>query len=134
MSEVERVIRETSDAWNSNDWSRFEELWAADAEIVPPPIWPEAGRFQGRAAVRAEFERLKESWASDQLQMLSLESEGNHALARVRWVGAGQASGLPLDLMVWFVAEVREGRNQRVEYFLGEDEARRAFETATAQH
>jgi ketosteroid isomerase-like protein len=133
MSEVERIIRETRDAWNSNDWSRFDELWAEDAEIVPPPIWPESGTFQGRKAVRAEFERLKESWAVDRLELLSLESRAGHGLACVRWVGSGQASGFPLDLTVWFVAEVRDGRNQRVEYYIDEEDARTAFEGAAAR-
>jgi hypothetical protein len=34
----------------------------------------------------------------------------------------------PLDLEVWWVGEVRDGRNLRIEYFMDEESARQAFE------
>jgi ketosteroid isomerase-like protein len=127
-SEVERVARETLDAWNADIWDRFEELWNPDAEIVTPPEWPEAGTFRGRAEVRAEFERLKETWDTDNIELLSLESRDDRALAHIRWTGTGPGSGFPFDLEVWWVGVVRNGRNQRVEYFMDEEPARRRFE------
>jgi ketosteroid isomerase-like protein len=131
VTEAERVVVETMNAWNANAWDRFDELWAIDAEIVTPPEWPEAGTFTGRDAVRAQFERLKDSWASDELELLSLESSGERALARVRWRGTGLHSEFPLDLKTWLIAEVRHGRNQRVQYFMDEESARDVFKRET---
>jgi ketosteroid isomerase-like protein len=126
--EVERVARETLEAWNADTWDRFEELWNPDAEIVTPPEWPEPGTFRGLPAVRAEFERLKETWDTDRVELLSIESRDDRALAHIRWSGTGQSSGFPFDLEVWWAGTVRDGRNQRVEYFMDEESARRRFE------
>jgi ketosteroid isomerase-like protein len=126
--EVEQVARETLEAWNDNVWDRFEELWDPDAEIVTPPEWPEAGTFRGLPEVRAEFERLKDTWDTDNIELLSLESRGDRALANIRWSGVGPGSGFPFNLEIWWVGVVRDGRNQRVEYFMDEESARRRFE------
>jgi ketosteroid isomerase-like protein len=126
--EVERVARETLEAWNDDEWDRFEVLWNPDAEIVTPPEWPEPGTFRGLADVRAEFERLKDTWDTDRVELLSLESRGDRALVHIRWSGTGAKSGFPFDLQVWWVGTVRDGRNQRVEYYMDEKSARRRFE------
>jgi ketosteroid isomerase-like protein len=127
-SEAERVTRETMEAWNASLWDRFEELWDPDAEVVTPPTWPESGTFRGWAEIRREYERLKDTWAVDRLEVLSLESRDNRALAHGRWSAIGQASGFPFDLEVWWVGEVRKGRNWRLEHFIDEQSARRAFD------
>ena len=127
-SEVERITRETMAAWNADAWERFEDLWDPEAEVVTPSAWPEAGTFRGWAEIRAEYERLKETWSADSVEVLALEPRGDRALAHGRWVGIGQTSGFPFDLEVWWVHEVRDGRNLRLEYFMDEESARRAFD------
>jgi ketosteroid isomerase-like protein len=128
VSEVERVARETLEAWNDDEWDRFEELWSPDAEIVTPPEWPESGTFRGIEDVRTEFERLKDTWDTDKVELLSLETQGEWALAHIRWSGTGRQSGFPFDLGLWWVGLVRDGRNQRIEYYMDEESARRRFE------
>ena len=130
-SEIERLTRETLEAWNENAWDRFEELWDSGAEVVTPIAWPESGTFHGWAEIRAEYERLKDTWSADKLEVLGLEARGDRALAHGRWSGTGQTSGFPFDLEVWWVHEVRDGRNLRIAYFMDEESARREFDSAT---
>ena len=127
--DVERIARETLDAWNDDSWDRFEELWNPDAEIVTPAEWPEPGTFRGLANVRAEFLRLKETWDTDKVELLAIESRADRALAHIRWSGTGPGSGFPFELELWWVGLVRDGRNQRIEYFMDEQSARRAYDS-----
>jgi ketosteroid isomerase-like protein len=123
VSEPERIVRESIDAWNANDWERVEAFWDPDGEIVGPREWPESGSFRGWPAIRGQFERLKGSWTEERVDVISLESQGDRVIVRVRWVGTGEASGLEREVDVWWVNEVRDGLLRRVVYFLDEGSA-----------
>jgi ketosteroid isomerase-like protein len=118
------LVRRSIEAWNRDDWDALEAVWHADGEIVAPPGWPEPGVFSGWPAVRRQFERLKESWSDEHIELASLTTLDRTVLAQVRWRGHGEASGLDLDLEVWMVNFVRGGKLSRVEYHFDEDAAR----------
>jgi ketosteroid isomerase-like protein len=128
MSEAENeaAVRAGLAAWNANDWEALERLNASDIEIIAPEGWPESGKFEGWPAVRRQFERLKDSWSEEHVELVSLESRGDKVLVQSRWLGKGEGSGLDLDLGVWVVYTFEDGRIVRLEYFLEEAPARRA--------
>jgi ketosteroid isomerase-like protein len=123
-ADAESVVRRSIEAWNRGDWAALEALWDPDGEILAPPGWPESGAFRGWPAIRRQFERLKESWGDEHIELASMTTVRGTALAHVRWRGHGGASGLELDLEVWMLNTVRDGKLVRVEYHLSEDAAR----------
>jgi ketosteroid isomerase-like protein len=125
VSEPERIVRESIDAWNANDWDRLEALWDPVGEIIGPREWPESGSFRGWPAIRRQFERLKGSWTEERLEPISLESNADRVLVHGRWLGTGEASGLATDLDIWWVNEVRDGLLRRAVYFLTDEESAR---------
>jgi ketosteroid isomerase-like protein len=125
VSERERIVRESIDAWNANDWERMEALWDPAGEIIGPREWPESGSFRGWPAIRGQFERLKGSWTEERLERISLESHADRVLVHVRWLGTGEASGLATELDVWWVNEVRDSLLRRAVYFLTDEESAR---------
>ena len=96
------ITRELIDAWNANDWETIERYNHLEGEITPPPGWPEAGEFKGWQEVRAQFKRLKDPWATEEVEILQIEELRDGAvLTHVRWVGHGQASGISMDQELW---------------------------------
>ncbi len=125
MLEAERVVRESVEAWNANDWGRMEAVWDPEGEIVGPREWPESGRFRGWAAIRAQFERLKGSWTQEHLELVTLESRGDRVLVHANWLATGEASGVPTQVAVWWVNDVRDGLIRRAVYFVSDEGAAR---------
>jgi ketosteroid isomerase-like protein len=123
----EEIARRAVEAWNAGDWDRMEALNSPQIEIVAPKEWPEGGTFSGWDAVRRQFERLKDSWSVERYAIDAVESAGDKVLVVGRWIGTGEASGLDLDLRLCFIDTIEGDRIIRVEYYLLEDDARRAF-------
>jgi ketosteroid isomerase-like protein len=126
-SENARKVRRLVEAWNLGDWSVGEALSSPDLVVFPPRGWPEGAEFEGWEAAERQYERLKEAWTQEGLEIERLEERGDTVLLQVRWTGKGEASGLDLDLHVWVLYQFRDGLNTRVEFFLDEGEARQAF-------
>lgn len=124
--DTETVVRAGIAAWNENDWGRFEAVNHPDVEVRAPEGWPESGEFKGWAAVRRQFERLKEPWIEERVEVLELTCRGERALLHGRWIGRG-TSGLDFDMDTWQSITVRGGRIARTEFYLDEAAARQAF-------
>ena len=92
-------MRRWFDAWNRTDLDAFADLFDADAVLITDPSWMEAGPFEGRAAIRAWFEGLKESWDDrDTVALRELVEVGDKVVARLDWQVRGRASGIEMEL------------------------------------
>ena len=129
MSEAVEVVCESVRIWGDADCEALEALWYPEAEIVAPAAWPEGGTRVGWPAIRAQFERLKADWKEDRIAVEEAEEvRPGLVFFRVRWTVTGAASGVPLDVSIWGIATVRDGRLARTEYFQDEAAARAALE------
>jgi ketosteroid isomerase-like protein len=127
--ERETLVRRSIDAWNSDDWEEgLRAIWDPEGRIVAPEGWPESGTFEGWSAMLDQWRRIKDSWATEQVEIEELRSVGDRVLADLRWKLRGEASGAPVEVEVAFVCEFRGARLVRMEYFLERDAARRAVE------
>lgn len=120
----EEAVLAWTEAWNAKDWNAMKGVFDPDAEVVAPPGWPEAGEFRGWPAVRDQFKRLIDAWTEERTEVVSLEAIGDVVVYHGRWLGRGDASGLPLDLEFWCVCDTRHGRLTRVRYFFDGEHAR----------
>jgi ketosteroid isomerase-like protein len=118
-SEGPDVVRRSFEAWNANDWRALEASYDPDVIVDPPEGWPEGEVAHGWEAVRTQFERLKDAWQDERVQVVEVEEVGNRVLAQFRWVAQGKASGADVANALWGVFTVREGRIVRLKYFLG---------------
>jgi ketosteroid isomerase-like protein len=122
-----RAVRRLVGAWNADDWSVGEALSDPNLVVYPPQGWPEGAELRGWPAAVRQYERLKDAWTQDRLEITGLEDGDDKVLLSVHWTGKGEASGLDLDLPIWVVYEFRDGLNTRVDFFLDEVDARAAF-------
>src|SRR4051794_30788051 len=97
-----QLVHQAAEAWNANDWEAMREQNRADVQISAPPDWPEAGPLRGWDAVRAQYERLKDSWSEEQVTILDLEELSDGVVVcHLRWVAQGKTSGLEMDQELW---------------------------------
>jgi ketosteroid isomerase-like protein len=122
------VARSWFDTWNRGDLDAFVDLYAADAEVTPPPAWIEAGTFTGRPAIRRFFEGLKESWAGhDEAVLRELFQTGDKVVSRMDWQVRGRASGIETHIDVTNVNTIVGGKIVRQQHYLDHAEALKAL-------
>ncbi|HEX4563144.1 MAG TPA: nuclear transport factor 2 family protein [Solirubrobacteraceae bacterium] len=121
------VTRSWFETWNRGDLDAFAELYAPDAEMIPPASWVEAGRLSGRAEIRRFFEGLKEAWEGEDTAILhELFAARELVVSRMDWVVRGRVSGIETKLAITNVNSIVEGKIVRQEHYLDHDDALRA--------
>ena len=63
------VVRAGMEAWNARDMDALRETYAEDVVTWPPTGWAEAGPFVGRDTVMGQWERMRELWQDDEVEM-----------------------------------------------------------------
>jgi ketosteroid isomerase-like protein len=129
----EEILRRSLEAWNENDWETLEKLWDPEGEIVAPEGWPESGVRKGWPAIRDQFDRIKDSWSAERVEVLTVGQEGDRLLAHIQWIVRGEASGAPLEVEMWMVCEFHGERFSRIQYFLDGAAARQAAKADPAR-
>jgi ketosteroid isomerase-like protein len=117
----EAAYRDGLAAWNANDWDAIERYYAPDAVVVAPPGWPEQETDSGWAAIRAQFERIKDTMDTERIDVIEVETDGDSLVGRCRWTGTSN-NGLPFEIGVMHNVEFRDGVIARMEFFIGDDE------------
>jgi ketosteroid isomerase-like protein len=125
--DAEALIREAMDAWNTNDWDAMERLNAPDLQIDPPEGWPEGGVLKGWPAAKEQYERLKDSWSEERLELREFDARDDEAFVLFQWTGHGKASGIDLDMPMYVIYEIRDGQIARQRFFMDEANAREAW-------
>jgi ketosteroid isomerase-like protein len=122
------VVRGAIGAWNRNDWEELTRLQDPDVTLEAPADWPESGTFQGRDDTNVQFDRLKDPWDEERIEVDDLQSRGEQVLVTVRWVTVGKASGITNEMPMCVLYTVNDGKMTRVRFTRNADEARVWFE------
>jgi len=121
-------MRSWFDTWNRGDLDAFIELYAADAEVTPPPSWVETGTLKGRPAIRRFFEGLREAWeGQDEAVPEELFRAGDRVVSRMDWRVRGRASGIDTHIGITNVNTIEDGKIVRQHHYLDHDEALKAL-------
>jgi ketosteroid isomerase-like protein len=95
--------------------------------VTPPELSPEPDTYRGHEGIRryfAGFEGVMDEvrWEADEL----MEAPGDRVVAGIRLVTRSVATGLELELAVWQVCTVRDGKVLRIDGFAKREDALRA--------
>jgi ketosteroid isomerase-like protein len=101
------VLREGYALWNAGRLTEaMDRFWHPDAVVYHPPGWPEPGPSIGREAAQEQFERVREDFDVDRLEILELREIEGVLVLRMRWIVRGRGSGLDTSLdmsgVYWF--------------------------------
>ena len=95
--------------------------------VTPPELSPEPDTYRGHEGIRryfAGFEGVMDEvrWEADEL----MEAPNDRVVAGIRLLTRSVATGLELELPVWQVCTVRDGKVLRIEGFAERADALRA--------
>jgi len=116
------VVRAGMDAWNARDMDAMRVSYAEDVVTWPPTGWPEAGPFVGRDIVIGQWERMRDSWNDDEIEMLADYIDAADRVAvRMVWREKGHSPGAEAEATGIFT--IRDGKIRVAEFFWDHAEA-----------
>ena len=120
------IVRAGMEAWNAHDMDVLRETYAEDVVTWPPEGWPEAGPFIGRDLVIGQWERMRDTWDSDEVEMLAdYIDAGDRVAVRMMWRGRGERSDVAAEATGIFT--IRNGKVRTAEFFWRHAEALEAL-------
>jgi len=116
------IVRAAFEAWNARDIDAMRETYAEDVVTWPPAGWPEAGPFMGRDTVIDQWERMRDSWDDDEVEMLADYIDvADRVAVRMIWRERGHGPGADAEASGIFT--IRSGKIRVAEFFWDHAEA-----------
>ena len=117
-----KIVRASMEAWNARDMDALRETYAEDVVTWPPKGWSEAGPFVGRERVIGQWERMRELWDDDEVEMLADYIDAADRVAvRMIWRERGDAPAAESEATGIFT--IRDGKIRVAEFFWDHIEA-----------
>jgi ketosteroid isomerase-like protein len=123
---VRAMLEATGPATDRNDW--LDEFFDPEVEWHDVPIYPSAGVYSGRDALRRHAADFEDAWADWGVEIEDIRAAEGRVVARIRYRGVGKRSGAPItgglkNQATGAVFELRAGRIIRVLQFVTHAEA-----------
>jgi ketosteroid isomerase-like protein len=123
------VLRAGSDAFNRGDYDSCVGAFAEDAEVHDLADTPDTGVFHGHAGVRAWLAKLQVAFGDGfRFEPTSFTESRGVVVADVRASATGVGGGVPIEMGVYIVFRMREGKIVWTQGFLDRDAAVDAVE------
>ena len=121
------ILRAGFDAFNRGDYDSWLLAFAEDVEVHDLADTPDTGVFHGHAGVRAWLAKLQEAWGDGfQFEPTSFTESRGVVVADVRARATGLGGGVPIEMDVYIVFQMRDGKIVRSWGFLDRDAAMEA--------
>jgi ketosteroid isomerase-like protein len=120
-AELRSVAEAAFGALNSGDLDGFLALATDDVEFTSLVAEVEGTTFRGHDGVRTWWETVRGAFGDVRWEVLEVRSSGAGGVAHVRM--AGTLGGVPVNLMMWLAATLRERRVSWWSFFRTEREA-----------
>ena len=118
------VVRAGLDAYQRGDMEAFLEFLDPDIEIYSAPDLPNPVEAVGRDAWLRWIGDWLEAWESFEVEAEGMEPYGErHVITAMRQRGVGTGSGVPVDLKVFYMFEIRDGVAVRYRLYGQREEA-----------
>jgi ketosteroid isomerase-like protein len=116
------IVRAGMEAWNARDIEALRETYAEDVVTWPPAGWAEGGPFIGRDTVIGQWERMRELWDDDEVEMVAKYIDAADRVA-VRMIWRQKGHGAEADSEATGIFTIRQGKIRAAEFFWDHAEA-----------
>jgi ketosteroid isomerase-like protein len=107
---------------------------ALEAFCDPDVVWEEnvqafsglAPMYRGHDGIIRWLNEVMEAWDELRLESLEVIEAGDHLVAHIRLLGKGRGSGIPVDMRIYNVFKLRDGKIARRRIFFDRAEALKA--------
>ena len=116
------VVGAFVDAWNAGDMDAVRELHGPRCDPEPAKVWPEPGPYMGREAAMGHYERVREAFDADTVELTGGFSRRRQSgCLQVDLARLGAWTRVDMELTTIFT--VRNGKVREAEYFWDHNEA-----------
>jgi uncharacterized protein len=127
MSQVNvEVVRRGYEVLNRRDIEAWIELFHPDAEMHDLPGIPDAPVRRGHDALREWVAMMDDIWTDGRYEPEEFIDAGKFVVVGLRGKVSGARGGVPLDIPMFHVFEVEDGKTRRVWAYLDRTEALKA--------
>jgi ketosteroid isomerase-like protein len=123
------LARRSISAWIAGDRESTLAMMADDVEVFVPSELANTGAFRGKEEFRSWIAEWDEAWADLKLEVQDVDPVGErHVIASIRQRATGRGSGIPVEMDIAFLTEVRDDKIAGLHLYATVDEARRVAE------
>jgi ketosteroid isomerase-like protein len=123
------LVRRAVDAFQRGDLEGVLAEAREDFEIFLPSNLPNSGRFVGVDGYSTWLGQWLDAWDDFTVEIVEMEPVGEcHVIATMRQSGLGKGSGIPVEMEIAYMWDVREGRLAALHLYPSREEAVRVAE------
>jgi ketosteroid isomerase-like protein len=118
------LVRQGVDAFQRGDLDALLALTHEDFEIYLPQNLPNSGTYVGHEGFRTWLDQWLEAWEEFTVEIVDATPAGSrHVVADIRQTGRGKGSGIPVEMGVAYLWEVRDDRFAALQLHASGEEA-----------
>ena len=123
------LARRSISAWIAGDRESTLAMLADDVEVFVPSELANTGAFRGKEEFVGWIADWEEAWADLQFEVGDLKPVGErHVVAAIHQRATGRGSGIPVEMDIAFLFDLREGKIASLHLYPTVDEARQIAE------
>jgi ketosteroid isomerase-like protein len=112
------------DAFQRSDVQAVLGLTDPDVEIYLPPNLPNSGTFKGHEGYLTWLGQWLEAWDDFRIEVLEMEPVGDrHVVTTIHQSGTGRESGIPVEMDVAYMLDIRGGKVAALQMYLNREDA-----------
>jgi ketosteroid isomerase-like protein len=118
------IARAGYEAFQRSDVATVLELTDPEVEIFLPPTLPNSGTFHGHEGYMTWLGQWLEAWDDFKIEVRGMEAVGQrHVVTAIHQSGIGRGSGIPVQMDVAYMLDIRGGKVAALQMYLDRAEA-----------
>jgi ketosteroid isomerase-like protein len=118
------IARAGYEAFKRSDVATVLELTDPEVEIFLPPTLPNSGTFHGHEGYMTWLGQWLEAWDDFKIEVRGMEAVGQrHVVTAIHQSGIGRGSGIPVQMDVAYMLDIRGGKVAALQMYLDRAEA-----------
>jgi ketosteroid isomerase-like protein len=123
------TVRQAIEAYRRGELDGLLGLAREDFEVYLPPNLPNAGRYVGHDGFLTWLNQWLDAWEDFTIEIKEADPVGaRHVVAMVHQSGRGKGSGIPVEMDVAYVWDVKDGELAALQMYASREEALEAAE------
>jgi ketosteroid isomerase-like protein len=118
------LARAGYEAFQRSDLDAVLALTDPEVEIYLPTTLPNSGTFRGHEGYITWIGQWLEAWEDFRIEVLEMEPVGeHHVVTTIHQSAVGRGSGIPVEMDVAYMSDIREGKVIALQMYLTREEA-----------
>jgi ketosteroid isomerase-like protein len=118
------LARAGYEAFQRSDLEGVLALTDPEVEIYLPNTLPNSGTYRGHEGYITWIGQWLDAWENFRIEVLAMEPVGErHVVTTIHQSAMGRGSGIPVEMDVAYMTDIREGKVIALQMYLAREEA-----------